>query len=125
MSETGSYLYGTGAFVGGIVLTSVSASGMWLLEGKKPTVKTLGRDFLLGAILFFVLLQLVPESTMALLTGIVAFMPKMSTGDASATDSATIFASASDTASSIAETANSIVEAMSDEVEVKVGVPRF
>ena len=110
MSETSSYLYGAGAFVGGTVLSSVSASGMWLLEGKKPTLKTVGRDFILGAILFFVLLQLVPESTMALLTGLIAFMPS---GAATAT------------ATQIAETANTLVEAISDEVEVKVGVPRF
>lgn len=108
MSETNTSLYFLGAGLGGTIFASTSASGMWLLENKKPNAKTLGRDFVLGAIIFFLLLQLVPESTMALLTGVVALLPVM-------------------TATSYTE--NTIVQASSisgaDEVEVRVGVPRF
>lgn len=107
MSETNSSLYFLGAGLGGTIFASTSASGMWLLENKKPNAKTLGRDFVLGAIIFFLLLQLVPESTMALLTGAIALLPVMTKS----------------------YTENTIVQASSvagaDEVEVRVGVPRF
>jgi len=112
MSETNSSLYWIGAVVSGAFISSLSAGGMWLIENKKPTVKTIGRDFILGGILFFILLQLVPESTMALLSGLLLFIPKMSGG-----------------AERQPNVVENIVETLTsgslDEVEVRVGVPRF
>jgi hypothetical protein len=103
-SETPSYIYWVGGGLGAITLASVSAVIMWFAEKKIPTIKTIGRDFILGAILFFLLLQLLPESTMTLVTSILAL-----------------------TEATVPE-ANSIVDSVSsvvDDIELRVGVPNF
>jgi hypothetical protein len=102
MSEMNSSVYLLGAGLGGVALASTSAIGMWFLEKKKPTGKTVGRDFILGAILVILLLQIVPESTMALLSGLLVFVPTLNS-------------------SPIMD----VTVAAVDEVEVRVGVPRF
>jgi|UniRef100_A0A6C0K4K8 hypothetical protein len=103
-SETPSYIYWVGGGLGAITLASVSAIIMWFAEKKLPTIKTIGRDFILGAILFFLLLQLLPESTMTLVTSILAL-----------------------TEATVPE-ANSIIDSVSsvvDDIELRVGVPNF
>jgi len=103
-SETPSYIYWVGGGLGAITLASVSAVIMWFAEKKIPTIKTIGRDFILGAILFFLLLQLLPESTMTLVTSILAL-----------------------TEATVPE-ANSIIDSVSsvvDDIELRVGVPNF
>ena len=92
---------------------------MWLLENKKPTPKTVGRDFILGVVLFFVLLQLIPESTMSLLAMVLAILPTMSAASFASSASPT-----SEVLENAIETLTSTVAAL-DEVEVRVGVPRF
>jgi hypothetical protein len=114
MTETNTSLYWIGALIAGLFISGLSAGGMWLLENKKPTPKTVGRDFILGGILFFILLQLVPESTMTLLTGILAIVPVMKGGDNSTPS----------VVENILETLTGAVAPI-DEVEVRVGVPRF
>ena len=81
---------------------------MWVAEKKVPTIKTVSRDLILGCILFFLLLQLLPESTMTLVTMFVSLF-KMNGGvlDAAATG------------------AVAAALATSDEMEVRVGVPSF
>ena len=111
MTESNSSLYWIGGVGSGVFISALSATAMWFLENKKPTAKTVGRDFILGGILFFILLQLVPESMMSLLTGAIALVP-MSGG------------SAPTVVDNVIETLTSTVAA-SDEVEVRVGVPRF
>ena len=101
MSEINSSVYLLGAGLGGAALATTSAVGMWFLEKKKPTGKTVGRDFILGAILVVLLLQVVPESTTTLLSGLLAFVPMSSSAIMDVTVPAV------------------------DEVEVRVGVPRF
>ena len=96
------HLYWFGGGLGAITLSSVSAIIMWFAENKLPTVKTIGRDLILGAILFFLLLQLLPESTMSLLTAILA----MVTLNSNIIDN------------------NPIATAI-DDMEVRVGVPTF
>lgn len=116
MSETNSSLYWIGAVVSGAFISSLSAGGMWLIENKKPTVKTIGRDFILGGILFFILLQLVPESTMALLSGLLLIIPKMSPN----------MSGGGETEPNVVENiVETLTSASLDEVEVRVGVPRF
>ena len=110
MTETNSSLYWIGGIGSGIFITTLSATAMWFLENKKPTAKTVGRDFILGGILFFILLQLVPESMMSLLTGAIALVPMSA-------------ASAPEVIENVIETLTSTVA--SDDVEVRVGVPRF
>jgi len=115
---TESSLYWIGGIGSGVFISGLSAGGMWLLENKKPTAKTVGRDFILGGILFFILLQLLPESTMNLLTSIVAFVPV-----ATASAAATVAVAEGGSYENVIETLTGA--ASSDEVEVRVGVPRF
>jgi hypothetical protein len=114
---TDSSLYWIGGIGSGVFISGLSAGGMWLLENKKPTAKTVGRDFILGGILFFILLQLLPESTMNLLTSIVALVPVASVASAAAT------VAEGRSYENVIETLTGA--ASSDEVEVRVGVPRF
>jgi len=108
MSETPSYLYWFGGGIGAVSLASISAAVMWIAEKKVPTIKTVSRDLILGCILFFLLLQLLPESTMTLVMMFVSLF-KMKEG-------------ALDTAATGAVAA---ALATSDEMEVRVGVPSF
>jgi hypothetical protein len=109
-SETPSYLYWVGGALGAVTLASTSAAIMWVAEKKIPTIKTVGRDFILGAILFFLLLQLLPDSTMSLVTGIIAFLTvKNQMGGSDSTTNSVI---------------ESVVTA-SDDIELRVGVPNF
>jgi hypothetical protein len=109
---TDSSLYWIGGIGSGAFISGLSAGGMWLLENKKPTAKTVARDFILGGILFFILLQLLPESTMNLLSGIIALVPVASVASVAGTP----------VVENVIETLKDVV---SDEVEVRVGVPRF
>jgi hypothetical protein len=87
---------------------------MWVAEKKIPTVKTVGRDFILGAILFFLLLQLLPDSTMSLVTGILAF--------------ATVKNEIVEGGGSASISASSVLESVlptADDIELRVGVPNF
>lgn len=108
-SETPSYLYWLGGGLGAVTLASTSAIIMWFAEKQIPTVKTVGRDFILGAILFFLLLQLLPDSTMSLVTGILAF----------ATVKNEIVESGQ--LNTVAEA----VMAAADDIELRVGIPNF
>jgi hypothetical protein len=109
-SETPSYLYWLGGGLGAVTLASASAIIMWFAEKKIPTVKTVGRDFILGAILFFLLLQLLPDSTMALVTGILAF--------------ATVKNEIVESGPPGVAVAEAVMAA-ADDIELRVGIPNF
>jgi hypothetical protein len=109
-SETPSYLYWLGGGLGAVTLASASAIIMWFAEKKIPTVKTVGRDFILGAILFFLLLQLLPDSTMALVTGILAF--------------ATVKNEIVESGPPGVAVAEAVMAAV-DDIELRVGIPNF
>ena len=104
MSETPQYMYWFGGGLGGITLATVSSVIMWFAEKKIPTAKTIGRDLILGAILFFLLLQLLPESTMSLLTGILAAVAIQN--------------------EIVNDVASPILSGI-DDIELRVGVPNF
>ena len=104
MSETPQYMYWFGGGLGGITLATVSSVVMWFAEKKIPTTKTIGRDLILGAILFFLLLQLLPESTMSLLTGILAAVAIQN--------------------EIVNDVASPILSGI-DDIELRVGVPNF
>ena len=101
--------YWLGGTLGAVTLTSVSSAVMWFVEKRMPTVKTVGRDLILGAILFFLLLQLLPESTLSLLTAVIAFVA---------------------TKSELVDGASNIIVAVTEpipmeDMELRVGVPTF
>lgn len=92
-----------GPLLGGGVLSIVSAAGSYVIEKKPPTTKTVGRDFILGAIFFLLISQLLPESTGKLLASIFTFFAMKAT------------------ATSVDDIGGSLLE----EMEVRVGVPQF
>ena len=92
-----------GPLLGGSVLSIVSAAGSYVIEKTPPTPKTVGRDFILGAIFFLLISQLLPESTGKLLAAVFA-----------------VFAMKA-TATSVDDIGGSLLE----EMEVRVGVPQF
>ena len=108
-TETPSYLYWVGGGLGAVTLSIVSATIMWFVEKRAPTVRTVGRDLILGAILFFLLLQLLPESTLSLVTGLLALVAVQNE----------IIESGS--SSSVA----AAVAAAADDIELRLGVPTF
>ena len=95
-------IYWVGSILGGITLATVSASVMWAAEGKVPNGKTIGRDVILGIFLFFILFQLLPESTTMLITAIISFV---------SVNKDTIIAE--------------LPPPVSDDMEVRVGIPKF
>jgi hypothetical protein len=64
--------------------------------------KTIGRDVILGIFLFFILFQLLPESTTMLITAIISFV---------SVNKDTIIAE--------------LPPPVSDDMEVRVGIPKF
>ena len=92
----------TGMILGGVVISALGAASTHFVEEKKPTVKSLGRDFIIGSIMVAMIMQLLPESTTSIVEFLVALAPL------------TLFTP------SKAETVE-----IKEEMEVKVGVPRF
>jgi hypothetical protein len=101
-SATGSIPSWLGPVLGGTVLSAVSAAGSFGIEKTIPTPKTLGRDFILGAIFFMLISQLLPESTGKLIAAVIGFF-----------------------AFSFPSSASGVSGALLDEMEVRVGVPQF
>lgn len=122
MSETSllpsTTTYVVAAAVGGITMSLISAIGNYALDKDIPTVKTVSRDFILGAVLLLLIMQLLPEST----TRLVTYIMGMTAVTAVATPMTTAI---TDAVTSVAETIVSATEAESSDLEVKVGVPRF
>jgi hypothetical protein len=85
--------------IGGVVISSLGAGSTYFLEEKMPTVKSVGRDFIIGAIMVMMIIQLLPESSAFLIQYVLSLVPlsllsKVQTGG-------------------------------EPDMEVKVGVPRF
>jgi hypothetical protein len=99
-----------GGALGGTTMSILSGAGTFALEKKVPTMKTVARDFILGAVLFLLILQILPESTGKLVSFVTSFV---SIPAAAAISSGTVMVDAL------------AVAVETDDVEVKVGVPRF
>lgn len=72
-----------GILFGGALISSLGAISNYSLEKKQPTMKSVMRDFIIGSILFLLIMQLLPESSDSLLSYITSFsflsaMPDMS-----------------------------------------------
>ena len=89
--------------LGGVVISSLGASTMYFLEEVKPSVKTVARDFIIGAVMMLMVLQLLPESSEYMIQCAMALIP------------VAMFAKGPAQTGGAAE----------PEMEVKVGVPNF
>jgi len=96
----------TGMVLGGVVISAIGAASTQFLEEKVPTVKSVGRDFIIGAVMVAMIIQLLPESATSVIQFVLALVPL------------SLFAGAK-------KVVEDIGEVVSDEMEVKVGVPRF
>jgi hypothetical protein len=88
--------------LGGVVISSLGAGTMIFLEETSPSVKTVSRDFIIGALMMMMILQLLPESSEYMVTMAMSLIP------------VSLFAKA--------QTGGAEPE---PEMEVKVGVPNF
>ena len=90
--------------LGGVVISSLGAGTMYFLEENQPSVKTVARDFIIGALMMMMILQLLPESSEYMLSIVMSLVPL------------SMFAKAE------AQAGGAGAE---PEMEVKVGVPNF
>jgi hypothetical protein len=93
----------SGMILGGVVISALGAASTKFLEEKNPSVKSLGRDFIVGAVMVAMIIQLLPESSTSAIEFLLNLVPL------------TLFINKK----------TEVVEAASDDVEVKVGVPKF
>ena len=103
MSQT-SYLW-AGVALGGVVISAMGSASTVFVEKKNPSVKSVIRDFLIGAALVGFIIQLLPESSSSLFTMLFSLIPTGAT-----------------MSNMIGSTSSS---SSSDDQEVKVGVPKF
>jgi hypothetical protein len=94
--------------LGGVVISSLGAGTMYFLEEVKPSVKTVARDFIIGAVMMLMIVQLLPESSEYMISTIMALIPVSLSVSALATP----------------EVQQKGGEE-TGELEVKVGVPNF
>lgn len=62
-----------GILFGGALISSLGAISNYSLEKKQPTMKSVARDFIIGSVLFLLIMQLLPESSASLLSYITSF----------------------------------------------------
>jgi RsiW-degrading membrane proteinase PrsW (M82 family) len=72
-----------GILFGGALISSLGAISSYSVEKKQPTMKSVMRDFIIGSVLFLLIMQLLPDSSASLLSYISSFsflsaMPSMS-----------------------------------------------
>jgi RsiW-degrading membrane proteinase PrsW (M82 family) len=90
--------------LGGVVISSLGASTTYFMEEKDPSVKTVARDFIIGAVMMLMILQLLPESSEYMISVVMSLAPL------------SLFAKGAAPAQTGGD---------ESEMEVKVGVPNF
>jgi zinc transporter ZupT len=102
---------------GGVALSAMSVATNYYVDRQAPKTKTIARDFILGAILVLCIMQILPESVSSGVAMLMTFSSAAATSAATAT-----------TISAIADLPISEpipLSFVSDDVEVRVGVPKF
>ena len=61
--------------LGGVVISSLGAGTMYFLEENQPSVKTVARDFIIGALMMMMILQLLPESSEYMIGIVMSLAP--------------------------------------------------
>lgn len=64
-----------GMVLGGTLIMSLSAGSSFFVEKQKPSPKALVRDFIVGSVLVALIMQLLPESSETVLTGLFSLIP--------------------------------------------------
>ena len=92
-----------GTVLGGSLIATLGSISTISIEKKQPTIKSISRDFIIGAILFMFIMYLLPESTTNLINTITSLFTLSIMKSASGTSGGSI----------------------SDDLEIQVGVPKF
>ena len=100
-----------GMAVGGVIISVLGTGSTLFLEKKNPSVKSVMRDFIIGAVLIAIVMQILPESTSSFVKMVLAFLPVAASSAAGAMKGGAMTSSGDG--------------AGSDEMEIKVGVPNF
>lgn len=103
----------SGMILGGVLISAIGAGSTIFVEEKRPSAKSLSRDFIIGAVMVAMIMQLLPESmtgAIEFLLGLVPMSLLSMGGGAAATSS---------------QGGGGGEATESGEWEVKVGVPRF
>lgn len=109
-----------GMVIGGVIITALGAASHYVNERTAPPTKGVVRDFLIGAVMVAMIMQLLPESSTSIVEKFMSLMPTMST--AAAAVSALPLLSSGGGASSTEEEKSAPA---AEDMEVKVGPPRF
>ena len=64
-----------GMFIGGVIISSIGAASTYYLEEKVPSARSLTRDFIIGAAMLAMILQLLPESSEYLIQYTLNLLP--------------------------------------------------
>ena len=99
----------TGMILGGVVISALGAASTQFIEEKPPTVKSLGRDFIIGSMMMAMIIQLLPESSTSIIQAVLSLVPLSLLSLGSTKEGAVVIPT----------------EKASEDLEVKVGVPRF
>jgi RsiW-degrading membrane proteinase PrsW (M82 family) len=91
--------------LGGVVISSLGAATTHFMEEKEPSVKTVARDFIIGAVMMLMILQLLPESSEYMISVVMSLAPL------------SLFTATKSGATQVGGD--------DSEMEVKVGVPNF
>jgi len=67
------YVYGI--LIGGTLISSLGAISSYNIENKNPSIKTVSRDFIIGSILFLLIMQLLPESSSSMIGYLTSMIP--------------------------------------------------
>ena len=99
----------TGIVLGGVAISAIGAASSQFIEEKQPTVKSLSRDFIIGAVMVAMIMQLLPESSSSVVQFVLSMAPL------------SLFTKSN----SVVEKITELVVAPVEEEEVRVGVPKF
>jgi hypothetical protein len=64
-----------GILIGGSLISALGAISTFNIENKKPTMKSLSRDFIIGSVIFLLIMQLLPESSLSVINYVISLIP--------------------------------------------------
>ena len=67
------YMYGI--LIGGSLISALGALSTYNVESKTPTIKSISRDFIIGSVIFMLIMQLLPESSLSMINYISSLIP--------------------------------------------------
>lgn len=103
----------SGMVLGGVLISALGAGSTIVMEEKKPSVKSLSRDFIIGAVMVALIIQLLPESSTSMIEFLLGLVPL------------SLFRGLGGQTGGGDGAATAVSSTGLDDLEVKVGVPRF